>query len=240
MTWTTLLRTTFGVAVGLSVSIIGVLSNTNNSLAAPFQGDFQLSSGSTLNGNPNNNTTTSTLAELSLTSLNFSPQSVTPIALTAQTGSFTDFNTASIGGINFNSPSTTPFLDFGRTAIPGVVGFPNANEPSLIDGINTFTVRSANYVLAQIGANVGVDVDLNGFFTNANGETSLGRGSLSLQINDAQLNDILSILNSGQSIQNLAFSGGLFARVPEPTMLLGLGLVGAVFTIYRRRTHSCK
>ncbi|QSJ15735.1 PEP-CTERM sorting domain-containing protein [Nostoc sp. UHCC 0702] len=220
------------VAVVIPLSVTGIFSFADSAKAASLIGDFQLTSG--LTASPSVETS---LVELSATSLTFSPQPVTPISLSARTGSFTSFNTANIGNIISFSPlsADNPFLDFGTTLLPGIVQS-SADTASITDGINIFTLESASYGLKQSGQNVAIDVALDGFFSSDDGTKSQGAGNLTFQINNAQVANIESILSSGGSINNLAFSGGLFTTsIPEPATLLGLGVVGGVMAMSRRR-----
>ncbi|QSJ15736.1 PEP-CTERM sorting domain-containing protein [Nostoc sp. UHCC 0702] len=218
--------------VVIPLSVTGIFSFADSAKAASLIGDFQLTSG--LTASPSVETS---LVELSATSLTFSPQPVTPISLSARTGSFTSFNTANIGNIISFSPTSAddPFLDFGVTVLPGIV-LSSADTVSITDDINTFTLESASYALKQSGQNVGIDVTLDGFFTSDDGTKSQGAGNLTFQINNTQVASIESILSSGGSVNNLAFSGALFTTsIPEPATLLGLGVVGGVMAMSRRR-----
>lgn len=228
-----LLDAILAVAVVIPLSVTGIFGFADSAKADSLIGDFQLSNGFTTSPSIE-----SSLVELSATSLIFSPQPVTPISLSAQTGNFLSFNTANIGNIISFSPlsADNPFLDFGETLIPGIVQS-SADTASITDGINIFTLKSASYAFKQSGQNVAVDVALNGFFSSDDGTKSQGAGNLTFQINNAQVANVESIISSGGSVKNLAFSGGLFTTtsIPEPATLLGLGVVGAVMAMSRRR-----
>jgi hypothetical protein len=224
-----LLNKTIKVAF-IPATLFGLLTLTDSASAAALTGEFQLGVGSIFNG------VTSTVS-LTSDSLIFSPQPTTPIAITSQIGSFTPFNTASINNIlSFSSDTAeNPFIDFGHTAIPGIIGLSSGDNASIIDGLNTFTLQSSSYNLEQSGSNVAVDVVLAGFFTSADGDVSQGEGNLTFQINNNSVSRVQQRLNNGISISGLTFSGGLFTTnttsVPEPgsaAALLALGLVGAV------------
>ncbi|MBH8552433.1 PEP-CTERM sorting domain-containing protein [Nostocaceae cyanobacterium CENA357] len=211
-------------------AVAGTFTFANSAEAAALKGDFQLVSGLTTSP------FSFSLVELSKTSLTFTPQPITPIGLAHTTGSFTSFNSGNIGNIiQFSALSAdNPFIDFGQLTIPGVIQ-PGDNTASLVDKINTFTLQSASYSIAPSGSNVSIDVALNGFFTSALGEIFKGSGNLTFQANSTTVGSVNSILNSGGSLKNMSFSGGLFATVPEPATVLGLGIVGAAMVMSSRR-----
>ena len=99
--------------------------------------------------------------------LNFDPEPVTPVGITSATGIFTSFNTANISDIiSFGPPLDVenPFLDFGNSDFLNVPGVTTPGNASLTDGVNVFQLTNAVYQLSQIGANVAIDVFLEGTF----------------------------------------------------------------------------
>ncbi|MFN6569116.1 PEP-CTERM sorting domain-containing protein [Dendronalium sp. ChiSLP03b] len=232
-----LLDAIFAVALAIPLSVTGIFTFANSAQATSFTGEFQLNGGFT-SSPPIEETS---LVELSAKSLIFSPQPVTPVALSAQTGSFTSFNSANIGNVISFSPlsADNPFIDFGKTLLPGIIQS-SSDTASITDGINTFALKSANYALKQSGANVAIDVALYGLFNSADGTKSQGAGNLSFQVNDVKVANVQSILNSGGSVKNLAFAGALFTTtsVPEPTTILGLGILGVALAISRRHKNQ--
>lgn len=231
-------RTT--IAAVLSLSTVGLLAGADSASAAALTGKFQLDGGITI---PTGNS----LISLSADSLIFSPQPTTPVAIAAQTGSFTSFNTANIGSIiSFSSLNAeNPFLDFGTTNISGLVGLTPGDSASITDKINIFTLQSADYKLEDTITNnkvtgTSVSVAIQGFFTSATGETSKGEGNLTFQIAGDGASVVQAKLDAGNSINNLAFSGAVMSTtsVPEPTTNLGLlvlGLMGASTVVKRKK-----
>ena len=229
-------RTT--IAAVLSLSTVGLLAGADSASAAALTGKFQLDGGITI---PTGNS----LISLSADSLIFSPQPTTPVAIAAQTGSFTSFNTANIGSIiSFSSLNAeNPFLDFGTTS--GLVGLTSGDSASITDKINIFTLQSADYKLEDTITNnkvtgTSVSVAIQGFFTSATGETSKGEGNLTFQIAGDGASVVQAKLDAGNSINNLAFSGAVMSTtsVPEPTTNLGLlvlGLMGAATVVKRKK-----
>ena len=232
-----LLNKTTKLAI-LPLSVLGLLAIPNSANAAALTGEFQLGVGSIFLGE------TSTVS-LSSDSLIFNPQLITPISITSQTDSFADFNTGNIGNIiSFSSDiADNPFIDFGHTLVPGLIGLSSGDDASITDGLDTFSLQSSSYSLKQSGLNVAVDVTLAGYFTSADGDVSQGRGNLTFQINNTNVNKVEGVLNDGDSIGGLAFSGGLFSSsettpVPEPTTtgaFLFLGTICATKVVRRKK-----
>ena len=231
-----LLNKTTKIAL-VPATILGILASANSASAAALTGEFQLGVGTIF---PTNTSTVS----LSSDSLRFSPQPITPISVSSQTYSFTDFNTGNIGDvISFSSSiADNPFIDFGSTLVPGLVGLYPGDDASIVDGLNTFSLQTSSYSLNQSGSNVAVDVALSGYFTSADGDISQGEGNLTFQINNNTVGNVEGILNSGGSVNNLTFSGGLFSSeatsVPEPATagtFLFLGVLGATKASRRKK-----
>ncbi|MBD2523434.1 PEP-CTERM sorting domain-containing protein [Nostoc sp. FACHB-133] len=236
-----LLNATLAATAALPLAVAGLFTSVGSAQAAALKGEFSF------NGGLTQNPFASSLVTLKKDSLTFTPDSIiadsngvksTPVAIAAQTGSFLGFNSASIRDIiSFASDTVqNPFLDLGNLILPGIV-LNGENTTSLADGSNIFTLTSSDYKITQTGANITIAVDLWGYFTSATGEITKGAGSLSFQRNDttvAQANAILD--TTGGSLANLTFSGSTFTTsVPEPAVLLGLGAVGAVMVMSRRR-----
>ncbi|MEJ6483989.1 PEP-CTERM sorting domain-containing protein [Nostoc punctiforme UO1] len=236
-----LLNATLAATAALPLAVAGLFTSAGSAQAAALTGEFSF------NGGLTQNPFASSLVTLKKDSLTFTPDSIiadsngvksTPVGIAAQTGSFLGFNSASIRDIiSFASDTVqNPFLDLGNLTLPGIV-LTGENTASLADGSNIFTLTSSDYKITQTGANITIAVDLLGYFTSATGEITKGAGSLSFQRNDttvAQANAILD--TTGGSLANLTFSGSTFTTsVPEPAALLGLGAVGAVMVMSRRR-----
>jgi hypothetical protein len=221
---------TLAASFAIPVATAGMFVSAGSAQAAALYGDFQFQGGTTIEP--------FAFSQVTLTkdALTFTPQPITPIGLGSITGNFADFNTGNIGNIiSFSSNiAENPLIDLGSVPIPGLIN-PGNNTASLTDNKNTFTLTSANYSIAESGANVAIDVRLWGFFTSATGEISNGAGNLTFQYNNKSVKEVNDILAGGGSLDKLSFSGGAFATVPEPTTLLGLGAIGAVMAVSRRR-----
>jgi hypothetical protein len=229
------LNATLAATVAIPVAAASVFTSVGAAQAAALTGEFNFQGGVTANPFANS------LVTLTSDGLTFTPQPITPIGVSTsspqQGGSFTAFNSANIGNIiSFaNDIADNPFLDFGNLSLPGVI-LPSESTASITDNLNTFTLTSAKYDLKTSGANVAVDVELWGFFTSATGEITKGAGNLTFQVNNTTVNAANTTLANGGSLANLTFSGGAFTTsVPEPTTMLGLGLVGAGMLVSRRR-----
>ncbi|MEH1823405.1 MAG: PEP-CTERM sorting domain-containing protein [Nostoc sp.] len=236
-----LLNAILATTAALPLAAAGLFTSVGSAQAVSLTGEFSFNGG--LTANP----FASSLVTLKKDSLTFTPDSIiadsngvksTPVSVAAQTGSFLDFNSASIRDIiSFSSGIVqNPFLDLGNLTLPGTI-LPGENTASLADGKNIFTLTSSGYKITQTGANITIAVDLWGYFTSATGEITNGAGSLSFQRNNTTVAQANSILDTaGGSLDNLTFSGSTFTTsVPEPAALLGLGAVGAVMVMSRHR-----
>ncbi|MEH1781156.1 MAG: PEP-CTERM sorting domain-containing protein [Nostoc sp.] len=224
-----LLNATLAFTAAIPLATAGMFTSAGSAQAAALNGEIQFNGGFT--AGPGSSQIT-----FSQDALTFTPQPITPIAIGSTTGNFSAFNSGNIGNIiSFSSKvADNPFIDFGSLTYPGFI-LPGTDTSSITDGLNTFTLTSSSYKLNQDGLNVGIGVALFGYFTSATGEISNGGGNLTFQVNNASVAGVNSILSSGGSISNLTFSGGTFATVPEPTTLLGLGIVGVGMVMSRRR-----
>ncbi len=227
----TLLNVTLAITAALPFATVGLFTSAGSAQAATLSGEIQFTGGFTASPFASSQIT------FSKDALTFTPQPITPIGIGSATGNFSAFNSGNIGNIiSFSSKvADNPFIDFGSLTYPGFIS-PGENTSSITDGLNTFTLTSSSYKLNESGLNVGIDVALFGFFTSATGEISNGGGNLTFQVNNKSVASVNSILTGGGSISNLSFSGGTFTTsVPEPAALLGLGAVGGVMAMSRRR-----
>lgn len=198
-----------GTLAAAPLVVAGTLANAGSAHAAALTGEFQFSGGGTT-------------ATVSQTKLDFTEPG--QIFVNLQTGTFTPFTTAYINdleSIPTNAPLHNPFLDLGAD-----------------DGIDVFNLtKIGNYNFAQSGNNVAIDIAVFGKFLSASGDLSNGAGNLTFQVNNKTVNEVKTLLANGGSL-NVTFSGGAFASVPEPTTILGLGVVGGAMVASRRRKAS--
>ncbi|MBW4644116.1 MAG: PEP-CTERM sorting domain-containing protein [Goleter apudmare HA4340-LM2] len=232
------LNATLAATVAIPVAAASLFTSASSAQAAALTGEFDFDGGTTINPS------SSSLVTLTSNGLTFTPQPLTPVSISTSSptlgGSFTAFNSASIKNFSFSNNTEQLLLDFGNLSLfgspsPGVIVNPLTDTSSITDGKDTFTLTSSKYKLSQDGANVNIGVELWGFFTSATGEKTKGAGNLTFQKNNTTVEQATEILKNG-SLANLAFSGGAFTTtVPEPTTMLGLGLVGAGMLVSRRR-----
>lgn len=206
-----LLNATLAVTAAIPLAAAGLFTSPGSAQAAALVGKFSLVG----NGS----------ASLLENSLTFNAPNTFNI-ISPTNGNFTDFNTGAIGNILSFAPTSTtnPFLDMGI----------NSDANSIIDGLNVFTATSAKYTLNQTDPNfVTISVITDGFFNSALGDISQGRGIFTLQA-DGTIETIEANWKKGIAVET-SYSSLYFATVPEPAALLGLGAVGAVMAISRRR-----
>ncbi|MEH2294540.1 PEP-CTERM sorting domain-containing protein [Nostoc sp.] len=205
----TLLNATLAITAALPLAAAGLFTSTGSAQAAALVGDLSFGGGS-------NNAT------LKTNSLTFNTPNTFAIDTSSSTGSFTAFTQGTIGNILSFAPTsaTNPFLDLGT------------NAATIADNLNTFAVTSATYTLTQVTPNlVSINVITDGFFKSMLGDISQGQGIFTLQAKGT-LADVTADLNTGVTA---TYSGLYFTSVPEPAALLGLGAVGAVMVMSRRR-----
>ncbi|MEB3341656.1 PEP-CTERM sorting domain-containing protein [Okeania sp.] len=172
------------------------------------------------------------------------------IGIVGGDGIFTGFDTANIQDIEEFDVSFTPdgplftsnvaidnFIDFGVSTF-GAPGVSAPNNTTITDGLNVFNLSKASYKTSQSGANVSIDVALYGdFIFGAN--TYKGKGNLTFQTNNTTKAAVDALLQGDGSLENMTFSGAMFTvSTPEPTVLLGLGVVGAGLVVTRRKKAS--
>jgi PEP-CTERM motif len=213
-----------GSLAAVPVVMAGTLTGAGSAEAAALVGEFQFSGG----------LTTANLTANKVDFKNLLGLDPGFIFVTNQIGSFAPFNSAFIRDLtplSTTSPGINPFLDLETAILP--FGGP--------DGKDVFQVtKIGGYGLKQSGANVSIDLPFWGQFVNALGEVSKGAGNLTFQVNNSSVADVTARIVSTQGL-DVAFSGAAFANVasvPEPTTLAGLGLVGGLLAVSRRRKAS--
>ncbi|MBN3896897.1 MAG: PEP-CTERM sorting domain-containing protein [Nostoc sp. NOS(2021)] len=178
---------------------------TSAGSAQAYTGGFNYS---TSDRNPSDKVTLSTLSK---NSVNFLPDPGA-ILLTDQTGDFTSNSRGFIKSFQTN-PFISPsgFIDVGA-----------------LDGIKLLSLTSLDPATFASG-NAGIDItfNFNGLFED--GSKATGHIVFVTQDTNAQ-----ATYNNG-GIINASFTGLAVTTVPEPAALLGLGAVGAVMAMSRRR-----
>ena len=215
-----LLNATLAVTVAIPLATAGLFTSAGSAQAAEFSGSFNYDPYA-----PRGTTQPTVL--VGSNSLEFQPQSPVDLDLALQTGTFTNFDIAGI--FNTTSPYNNIFFDLGK--------FNDANNTSN-DGKNVFVVQSLKApTLTDSGNGVTGVVDFYGYFTddyiNSTIKT-LGRGHLNFS-----LDPLITLTAANTALSNGkitgTFTGAAFTSVPEPAALLGLGAVGGVMAMSRRR-----
>ncbi|MDF5736888.1 MULTISPECIES: PEP-CTERM sorting domain-containing protein [unclassified Nostoc] len=207
----TLLNATLAVTAALPLAT-GFFTSAGSAQAAALNGSFNYGGA----GFP------ATTVTVSNTLLQFTPNpGLASLAL--QTGSFTAFDAAHIFNVTTNPlTSGSLFLDLGVFATSSTLG----------DGVNTFSLTSLG-TPTFTKQNAGTDINLNyvGFFDDGSGNKTNGTGYITFSTQD---NDAANDYTSGKAFK-ATFTGLAITTVPEPAALLGLGGVGAVMAMSRRR-----
>ncbi|MBC6433632.1 PEP-CTERM sorting domain-containing protein [Nostoc sp. HG1] len=208
----TLLNATLAITAALPLATAGLFTSAGSAQAAALNGGFNYGGA----GFP------ATTVTVSNTSLQFTP---TPglASLSLQSGDFTAFNAASIFNVTTNPLATgSLFLDLGVYATLG----------TLTDGANTFSLTSFDTpTFSPQNAGSNVRVNYLGFFDDGSGNKTNAEGYITFvtQDTEAEKNYIDGIAFKA------TFTGLAVTSVPEPAALLGLGAVGAVMVMSRRR-----
>lgn len=204
-----LLNATLAVTAALPLAAAGLFTSAGSAQAVALVGDLSFGGGS-------NNAT------LKTNSLTFNAPNTFAIDTSTSSGSFTAFTQGTIGNILSFAPTSAsnPFLDLGTS------------PTTIADNLNTFAVTSATYILTQSNPKfVAISVITDGFFKSALGDISQGQGIFTLQARGT-VADVTANLKTGVTA---TYSSLYFTSVPEPAALLGLGAVGAVMAMSRRR-----
>ncbi|MCC5630463.1 PEP-CTERM sorting domain-containing protein [Nostoc sphaeroides CHAB 2801] len=207
-----LLNATLAITAAIPLATAGLFTSTGSAQAAALNGGFNYGSA----GFP------ATTVTVSKTSLKFDP-SPGLASLSLRSGHFTAFNAASIFNVTTNPLAAgSLFLDLGVFATPG----------TLTDGANTFRLTAFNTPTFSIqSAGTNVRVNYLGFFDDGAGNKTNAEGYITFVTQDT---DAEGTYNSGKTF-DATFTGLAVSTVPEPAALLGLGAVGAVMAMSRRR-----
>jgi hypothetical protein len=218
-----LLNATLAVTAAIPLATAGLFTSASSAQAAALTGSFQLSSGLTT-------------GEISSNSIKFSsffdPKFVFLPDGSQKTESFTNFYFAKINNILSFSPVdvNNPFLDLGT------------NTTTITDNKNIFKVTSigslalTNTTDATNKTGTSISIGLSGIFVGDNpNDISKGSGGLAFFLQGIDAATLQASLDKGETVSGLSFTGGYLATVPEPTTVIGLGLVGAGMVMSRRR-----
>ncbi|MHC5938650.1 PEP-CTERM sorting domain-containing protein [Nostoc sp.] len=222
-----LLNATLAITAAIPLAAAGFFTSVGSAQAAEFSGGFNYTPYTTPGG-------LLPSVVVSNDSLKFLPNSGADLILSLQNGTFGPvadpaFNIAKI--YNVTSPYGSLFLDLGK--------YNDVNNTSS-DGKNVFVLESLTApILSNINGVTGV-VNFKGYFTDAIGSLTKteGLGHLNFSVNtETSYETALGYLtdNDPSTVVNASFTGVAFTSVPEPAALLGLGAVGAVMAMSRRR-----
>ena len=206
------LNATLAATAAIPLATAGLFTSASSAQAAALNGGFNYGGA----GFPQ------TTVKVSKTSLQFAP-SPGLASLALQSGDFTAFNAANIFNVTTN-PLTAGslFLDLGVFATPG----------TLTDGANTFSLTSFNTPTFSVQtAGTNVRVNYFGFFDDGFGNKTNAEGYITFVTQDTNAE---TTYNNGKTF-DATFTGLAVSTVPEPAALLGLGAVGAVMAMSRRR-----
>ncbi|OUL30639.1 hypothetical protein BV372_21195 [Nostoc sp. T09] len=214
-----LINATLAASFAIPLATAGMFTSAGSAQAAALTGSFHY--------NPYDNPSTD-----NLTTVNFSKSALTflpdpgAVALSLQQGDFTAFKKAYIYGFNTN-PFSGPvkFLDLGTTL--------NLPEPNGKDVLKLTSFGNASFSDQANGKATDVNITFQGFFEAADGSLSSADGYITLAILGGK-NIVEKNYNDGL-LQAASFTGLAATSVPEPTTILGLGAVGAVMAMSRRR-----
>lgn len=217
-----------GSLAALPIVATGTLVNAGVANAVALTGNFQLSSEAF---DP------ATTISITKNTLSFAPNPGR-VNLVSQTSSFTSFDTAAI----FSTPvlqlgatgTNAKMLDLGTTADIAGSTSDGQNIFSLTKIADAFDIQTFNLGSFTTTA---IALAVDGFFTSADGDKSIGSGILTFQIAGKTKAQVEDILNQGKTIDGLAFSGAYISTksVPEPASILGLGVVAGSLAASRRR-----
>ncbi|MEH2445132.1 MAG: PEP-CTERM sorting domain-containing protein [Nostoc sp.] len=208
-----LLNATLAVTVAIPLATTGLFTSAGSAQAAALNGGFNYSGA----GFPLPTVTVSN------TSLKFS-SNLTLAGLGLQTGSFTAFDAAHVSDVTTNplTAGGSLFLDLGVYA----------TSSTLTDLANTFSLTSfATPIFTPQNGGINARVNYLGFFDDGSGNKTNAKGYIDFVTQD--LNAEANYNNNGTF--QATFMGLAVTTVPEPAALLGLGAVGAVMAMSRRR-----
>ncbi|MBN3924115.1 PEP-CTERM sorting domain-containing protein [Nostoc sp. NMS4] len=214
-----LVNATLAATFAIPLATAGLFTSAGSAQAAGFSGSFNYDPYAPRG-------TTQPTVQVGSNSLAFKPQSPVELDLAEQTGTFIGFDIAGI--YNATLPYDNIFFDLGK--------FNDANNTSN-DGKNVFVLESLDAPILSSNNGVTGVVNFKGYFTDTIGSLTktAGKGHLNFSLNPlVKLADANTALSNGKKITG-TFTGAAFTSVPEPAALLGLGAVGAVMAISRRR-----
>jgi hypothetical protein len=212
-------KSIFAALVTLPVVVAGVFVNTGSAVANALTGIAQFSSEATEEPD--------SLVSITNDSVFFTPNPGNA-NIGFATESFVNFDELSLF-----SGQTDPTLVLGTTGSDELFLDFGTNAATITDGLDIFKLTSVSnefmfdtqivngFALTDVGLSFG------GYFVSAGGGISQGAGTLTFQAAGVTEEQIRDQIAATGSFDDMTFSGAVIGRVdvPEPTTILGLGVV---------------
>lgn len=189
--------------------IAGTFATTQTAQAAALTGSFNFDGAD----DP------ATTVDFSKDLLDFHPDDNSMVDLKLQTGSFTQFDSAFIKDVSFDSTETQLFMDLG------------SNNSLFLTDLSEYAFEYDDF-----SNTTSVTVEFQGFFESETGDQSNAGGRITFQtLGEVTQTDV----DNGGAFE-ASFSGVTVSaeKVPEPTALFGLGVVATGLIVSRRQKNS--